>query len=81
MECFITETFSKEFKKLDKSIRTKLLKQIDKILENPEIGKPLRYNSKGERTTYVKPYRLIYKFENNLVTLLKFEHRNEVYKI
>jgi addiction module RelE/StbE family toxin len=75
-----TEKFEKEFKKIkDKGLKEKLKKQIVKIIENPAFGKPLKYCLKGERTVYVKPYRLIYKVEGDKLILLRFEHRKEVY--
>jgi mRNA-degrading endonuclease RelE of RelBE toxin-antitoxin system len=46
---------------------------------NPDFGKPLRYGLKGEWSIYVKPYRLIYKVEDERLILLRFEHRKEVY--
>ena len=55
-------------------------KQIDKVTASPDFGKPLRYDLKGERTIYVKPYRLIYKVDGDKLTLLRFEHRDEAYK-
>ncbi len=79
VDVIYTEKFEREFKKADFSIKEKIRKQIKKIIENPEIGKPLRYNLKGERTIYVKPFRLIYSFSNNTVYFLRFEHRKEVY--
>ena len=75
-----SKTFEKEFRKLkDLSLKERLKKQIIKVVENPEIGKPLKYNLRGERTIYVKPYRLIYAFKNSKLYLLKFEHRKKVY--
>lgn len=74
-----TDKFEREFKKADGSIKEKAVKQINKIIEDPEIGKPLRYDLKGERTVYVKPYRIIYSFFNNEIQFLRFEHRGEVY--
>jgi len=75
-----TEKFEKEFKKIkDKGLKEKLKKQIVKIIENPDLGKPLRYDLKGEWTIYVKPYRLIYKVEGDKLILLRFEHRKKVY--
>ena len=81
MEISATELFLKEFEKIkDKSTKDKLIKHIDKILENPEIGKPLTHNLKGERSVHIKPFRLVYTFENDKIVLLRFEHRKEVYK-
>ncbi len=64
----------------DNLVKEKVKKQVIKIIDNPEIGKPLRYNLKGERTVYVKPYRIIYTFDENTIYLLRFEHRKKVYK-
>lgn len=75
-----TEKFEREFKKIkDTGLKEKLKKQIKKITENPNFGKPLRYDLKGEWTIYVKPYRLIYKVEDDKLILLRFEHRDKVY--
>ena len=79
VEIIYTEKFEKEIKKLDNFIKGKVAKQIEKIINNPEIGKPLRYNLKGERTVYVKPFRIIYSFFNNILYFLRFEHRKNVY--
>lgn len=81
MEISATEIFLKEFEKVkDKSTKDKLIKHIDKILDNPEIGKPLTHNLKGERSVHIKPFRLVYTFENDKIVLLRFEHRKDVYK-
>ena len=78
-EVIFTEKFEKEFKRSDTSVKEKARKQFEKIIQNPEIGKPLRYNLKGERTVYVKPFRIIYTFFNDAIYFLRFEHRREVY--
>ena len=74
-----TNKFEHEFKKADASIKAKAQKQIQKIIENPETGKPLRYDLKGERTVYVKPYRIIYSYDDGTLYFLRFEHRKGVY--
>ncbi|MBT4135644.1 type II toxin-antitoxin system RelE/ParE family toxin [archaeon] len=79
VEIIFTEKFEKEVRKLDSFIKQKIVKQIDKISFNPEIGKPLRYSLKGERTVYIKPYRIIYGFYNEIITFLRVEHRKNVY--
>ena len=76
-----SEKFRKEVTKIkDNKIKEKLEKQLHNIVECPEIGKPLRYTLKGERTIYVKPYRLIYSYQKTTLYLLRFEHRKHVYK-
>lgn len=79
VDVIYTDKFEKEVKKLDSSIKIKVIKQIKKIIQNPEIGKPLRYDLKGERTVYAKPYRIIYSFGQNTITFLRVEHRKSVY--
>ncbi len=79
VEVIWTEKFEQDFKKIDFSMKIKVKKQIEKIIKNPEVGKPLRYGLKGERTVYDKPYRVIYSFKNNTIYLLRYEHRKHVY--
>lgn len=71
--------FKKEVTKI-KDNKEKLQKQIQNLVECQELGKPLRCDLKGERTVYVKPYRLIYAYQGTVLYLLRFEHRKEVYK-
>ena len=76
-----TSEFVKSTKKLDKVLKLKLRKQIEKIVTNPDTGKPLRH-LRGERTLYVKPFRIIYSYNKleDILYLLKFEHRDSVYQ-
>jgi mRNA-degrading endonuclease RelE of RelBE toxin-antitoxin system len=71
--------FIKSIKKLDLSQKERIEKQIIKIIDNPEVGKPLKYK-RGERSLYIKPFRLIYAVRGNEIVLLKFDHRKDVYK-
>ena len=80
VEVIYTEKFGKELKKSDNSMKEKAIKQIKKIIENPETGKPLRYNLKGERTVYVWPFRILYCYSEGKIYFLRFEHRKDVYK-
>ena len=76
-----TQKFKQDFKHVkDSSTREKILKQIKKIADMPEKGKPLKYSLKGERTIYIKPYRLIYSYAKDILILLRFGHRKKVYK-
>ena len=72
--------FSKLFYKLkDKSLKERIKKQITKIIDNPEIGKPMMYNRKGTREVYVSPFRLsyIYVKEEDKVIFLDLYHKDE----
>ncbi|MCL4447431.1 MAG: type II toxin-antitoxin system RelE/ParE family toxin [Candidatus Thermoplasmatota archaeon] len=80
-EILYTSKFEHEVKKIkDRVVKIEIEKRIRKILLNPEIGKPLSYTLKGERTVRITPYRLIYTIDEKKVILLRLEHRKEVYK-
>jgi len=46
----------------DESLKIKIKKQILKIIDNPEKGKPMMYVRKGTREIYVAPYRIAYSY-------------------
>ena len=73
-----SNSFIKDVKNLDPFLKEKLEKQIRKLIENPQAGKPLKYQ-RGERSLYIKPFRLIYSLKWDEIILLKFEHRKSVY--
>ena len=72
--------FAKIFEKIkDNVLKEKVKKQIEKIIENPEIGKPMMYNRKGTREIYIPPFRLSYvyiKVEDKII-LLDLYHKDE----
>jgi addiction module RelE/StbE family toxin len=79
-EVIRTKGFEASFKKIkDKKTKERVVKQIEKIIHNPSIGKPLRYSLKGEQNVRIKPYRLIYKVEGETLYLLRFFHRGKGY--
>ena len=71
--------FIKQTRHLDPFLLTKLRAQIDKLLVNPRVGKPLKYR-RNERSIYIKPFRLIYSIRGNEIMLLQLDHRKRVYK-
>ena len=74
-----SKSFKKDVKRPNQFDRGKLEKQIKKIIENPKVGKPLKYK-RGERSLYLKPFRLVYVLRGKELILLKFDHRKKVYK-
>ncbi|MEK6917092.1 MAG: type II toxin-antitoxin system RelE/ParE family toxin [Nanoarchaeota archaeon] len=63
----------------DNSLKEKIKKQKIKIVENPEIGKPMRYGRKGTRELYIPPFRISYSYDKqaNLLIFLDIYHKNE----
>ena len=75
-----SENFVKLIKKIkDHTLKEKIKKQITKIIDNPEIGKPMMYAKKGTRELYISPYRLSYNYipEEDKIVLLDFYHKDE----
>ena len=72
----LKEIFSKV---KDNLLKERIIKQIEKIKQNPEVGKPMRNVRKGTRELYVNPFRLSYKFnvKENIVEILDFYHKDE----
>ncbi len=60
-----------------------ILKQIDKILENPETGKPLRSNLFGLRRVHIgSSFVLSYSYDKNAnkIIFLEFESWDNFYR-
>ena len=70
--------FEKTIRKIkDKSLKEQIKKQIRKVIENPEIGKPMKYARKGTRELYIKPYRLSYTFIKDNIIFLDLYHKDK----
>ncbi len=63
----------------DAEVQKSIKNKISKIIENPEIGKPMRNVRKGTREVYVGHYRLSYEYykEKDLIEFLEFYHKDE----
>jgi mRNA-degrading endonuclease RelE of RelBE toxin-antitoxin system len=76
-----TDVFERQVRKIrDNALKNRLWKKTQEILENPEIGKPLRFELKGERSIRIAPYRLIYAAVGDTLYFLRVEHRKAVYR-
>lgn len=54
----------------DKIIQKRVKKLVKKIIDNPEIGKSMKYARKGTREVYIKPFRISYAYLKNKNTLI-----------
>ena len=77
-------SFSNKFKNIFLKIKGNLLKekiakQIEKIKENPEIGKPMKYQRKGTKELYISPFRLAYAYLSNKkeIVILNLYHKKK----
>lgn len=80
----VVAVFDSHFKEIfskikDPLLKERIIKQIIKIRENPEIGKPMRFGRKGTREVYIPPFRLSYLYikEENKIILLDLYHKDE----
>jgi len=71
--------FERIIKKLmDRPLELRLRKMIKKIIDNPEIGKPMMYSRKGTREVYVGSFRLSYFYIRNegKIVFLSLYHKD-----
>jgi len=79
VEIRFDKKFTFIFSKLDNFTKQKVIKQIQKISENPEVGKPMKYSRKGTRELYLPPFRLSYEYlvDKNVVNVMDLYHKKE----
>ena len=59
----------------------KLRKQIEKIVENPVFGKPLRNVLRNYRRVHVDDsFVLVYEIYQYSIQLIDFDHHDNIYK-
>jgi mRNA-degrading endonuclease RelE of RelBE toxin-antitoxin system len=74
------DLFKKKFIKIkDRASKIMVIKLLKKILESPDLGKPMRFSRKGTREVYAGSYRLSYIFleEENKVLFFDLYHKDE----
>lgn len=78
-EIIRSQQFIHAVKKLDRSYLERVEKLIIKIIENPEIGKPMRFVRKGTREVYLGSFRVSYSYDKSsgILTLLDIYHKNK----
>ena len=79
MNAEFTSRFLKDTRQLKGTQKEELEKSVKKVIENPEIGKPLRHSYRNCRSVRVGKFRIIYKLERYKIIFITFEHRGKVY--
>ena len=76
-----TDAFERAVRNVkDAAVKKRVKNQIKEILERPEIGKPLKFQRKGERSIRIPPFRIIYALQGNTIYFLDFDKRDRVYR-
>ena len=74
------DLFEKRYQKIkDEALKLRVKKQIAKIIESPETGKPMRHDRKGTREVYIPPFRLSYAYikDEDKIVFLDLYHKDE----
>jgi mRNA-degrading endonuclease RelE of RelBE toxin-antitoxin system len=63
----------------DPVTKERVKRQIEKVVADPEIGKPMRYARKGTREVRITPYRLAYAYlrSEQRIIFLDLYHKDE----
>lgn len=72
----------KELQKIDKQDRLRIVEGIDKLRENPHIGKLLKGELSGLRRLRVGSWRVVYEINESevLILVLRVAQRKDVYR-
>lgn len=79
---YFLEDSLREYKKLPKNIR----ERIDNAIENrlkvapDKYGEPLKYGLEGYWKIRIGDYRLVFRFYQKKLIIVKIAHRKEIYK-
>ena len=70
--------FKRRFQRIkDAATKERVRKHIRKIVEHPEIGKPMMYARRGTLEVHVSPFRISYGYIDNKVIFLDLYHKDE----
>lgn len=81
---YLEEVVNKHIPNLTSSARVLIKKAIeDRLMIDPiHYGKPLRYNLKGYRRLRMSDYRIVYRIEAEIKTviIIAIQHRKDIYE-
>ncbi len=82
MRLEFSETARKQIKKLPRFEQLKVLKKLQKLKNDPYVGKKLKGEFEGLRSLKAWPYRIIYRYQpqEKLLFINVIQHRQQSYK-
>src|SRR5512146_1826659 len=78
-----TYYFEKRFKKLTKKdglLKERIIRKIQEIINNPDIGEPKRHALRGLRSVHIDPFVVAFVVIKNIILLINFDHHDKVYE-
>jgi len=76
----VTPRAKRDLKALPFDQRVRALEAIDKLADNPTLGKVLRGEFGGRRSFRFGSYRVIYHVAGNVVVVNSIGHRSTIYR-
>ena len=82
MKVNYSKTSLKQLKNLPEKNQIEILKKIEKLRNDSDIGKKLKGPLKNFRSLKVWPYRIIYQYSDSakVIFINVIQHRQSVYK-
>ncbi len=83
MKAEFTERALKDLKSLDTVAQKQIMKKLRFYVSSPKplgYAKRLTDSQDGEYRFRVGTYRIVFDLNNNLITILRIQHRRDVYR-
>ena len=74
------ERFLIRCKKSNRDIFRRVGNQMEKIVREPNIGKPLRYTLKNRRRLHIGSFVLVYEIYDGELRFIDCDHHDKIYK-
>ncbi len=78
-----TYYFEKRFKKLtkkDRLLKERIIRKLQEIIDNPDIGEPKRYALRGLRSVHIDPFVIAFVVIKDIILLINLDHHDKVYE-
>jgi mRNA-degrading endonuclease RelE of RelBE toxin-antitoxin system len=78
-----TYYFEKRFKKLTKKdglLKERIIRKLQEIINNPDIGEPKRHALRGLRSVHIDPFVVAFVVIRDTILLINLDHHDKVYE-
>lgn len=78
-----TYYFEKRFKKLTKKeglLKERIIRKLQEITNNPDIGEPKRHALRGLRSVHMDPFVVAFVVIKDTISLINLDHHDKVYE-
>ncbi len=78
-----TYYFEKRFKKLTKKdglLKERIIRKLQEITNNPDIGEPKRHALRGLRSVHIDPFVVAFVVIKDTILLISLDHHDKVYE-